>query len=89
MTWDRQLYFPSEGRWGIFRPKNRKALAGCEPANLGTKGQHAASRPPKPLAQSMVIIISILFPNCACPNSSGRHENHNLKEQATFFRDIM
>ena len=35
--------------WGFFRPKNPKALAGCEPANLGTKGQHATSRPPKPL----------------------------------------
>ena len=25
------------------------ASAGFEPANLGTKGQHATSRPPKPL----------------------------------------
>jgi len=30
--------------WGFFRPKNPKALAGFEPANLGTKGQHATSR---------------------------------------------
>ena len=30
-----------------FCPKNPMALAGCEPANLGTKGQHATSRPPK------------------------------------------
>jgi len=39
--WDRRLYFPSEGRRAkdFFR----------EPANLGTKGQHATSRPPKPL----------------------------------------
>jgi len=35
--------------WGFFRPKNPTASAGCEPANLGTKGQHATSRPPKPL----------------------------------------
>jgi hypothetical protein len=43
--WDRRLYFPSEGRRAedFFRP------AECEPANLGTKGQHATSRPPKPL----------------------------------------
>ena len=27
-------------------------MAGCEPANLGTKGQHATSRPPKPLTAS-------------------------------------
>ena len=35
--------------WGFFRSKNPTASAGCEPANLGTKGQHATSRPPKPL----------------------------------------
>ena len=35
--------------WGIFRPKNPTASAGVEPANLGTKGQHATWRPPKPI----------------------------------------
>jgi hypothetical protein len=35
----------SEGR----RTKNPTTSAGFEPANLGTKGQHATSRPPKPL----------------------------------------
>ena len=35
--------------WGFFRPKNPTASAGFEPANLGTKGQHATPRPPKPL----------------------------------------
>jgi len=43
---------PSEGRRAedfFFRPKNPTDLAGCEPANLGTKGQHATSRPSKPL----------------------------------------
>ena len=29
--------------------KNPTALTGFEPANLGTKGQHATSRPPMPL----------------------------------------
>ena len=28
--------------------KNSKASTGFEPSNLGTKGQHATSRPPKP-----------------------------------------
>jgi hypothetical protein len=43
--------FPSEGRRAedFFALKNPTALAGFEPANLGTKGQHAISRPPKPL----------------------------------------
>jgi hypothetical protein len=34
--------------WGFFHPKNPTALAECKPANLGTKDQHATSRPPKP-----------------------------------------
>ena len=36
--------------WGFFSPlKNPTASAGFEPANLGTKGQHATPRPPKPV----------------------------------------
>ena len=51
-TWDKRLYFPSEGRRAenFFALKNPTASAGFEPANLGTKGQHATSRPPKPLS---------------------------------------
>jgi len=42
---------PKEGVLRIFfRSKNPTASAGCQPANLGTKGQHAISRPPKPLS---------------------------------------
>ena len=50
-TWDRRLYFPSEGRSAedFFTLKNLTASVGFEPANLGNKGQHATSRPPKPL----------------------------------------
>jgi hypothetical protein len=50
MTWDRRLYFPSKGRRAedFFALKNPTASAGFEPANLGTKGQHATPRPPKP-----------------------------------------
>ena len=33
---------------GFFRPKNPTASAGFEPANLGTKVQHATPTPPKP-----------------------------------------
>jgi len=44
---------PKEGVLRIFfRPKNPTALAGCEPANLDTKRQHANPRPPKPLIQT-------------------------------------
>ena len=50
-TWDRRLYFPSEGRRAedFFRPKNPTDSAGFEPANFGTKGHHATPRPHKPL----------------------------------------
>jgi len=40
---------PKEGMLRIFFAlKIRRLSAGCEPANLGTKGQHATSRPSKP-----------------------------------------
>ena len=41
--------------WGFFRPKNPTASAGFEPANLGTKGQHATPRQPKPLVDIIVL----------------------------------
>ena len=41
---------PKEGVLRIFFAlKNPTASAGFEPANLGTKGQHATSRPPTAL----------------------------------------
>ena len=51
-TWDRRLTLPSEGRRSddFFALKNPTASAGFEPTNLGTKDQHATSRPPKPLS---------------------------------------
>jgi hypothetical protein len=44
--------------WGIFRPKNPVVSAGWEHVNLGTKEQHAASRPPKPLSLGYDLILS-------------------------------
>jgi hypothetical protein len=54
-TWDQWLYFPSEGRRAenFFALKNPAASAGFEPVNLGTKGQHATPRPPKPLTHCL------------------------------------
>ena len=61
-TWDKRLYFPSEGRRAedLIALKNPTASAGFEPANLDTKGQHATSRPPKPLLAVMVGLSSCL-----------------------------
>ena len=53
-TWDRGIYFSSEGRRAedFFALKNPTASAGFEPASLGTKGQHATPRPPKPILRN-------------------------------------
>jgi hypothetical protein len=53
------IYFPSEGRCAedFLSPfKNPKVLAGFEPANLGIRGQHATSAPPKPLLWFMLLL---------------------------------
>ena len=48
---------PKEGVLRIFFAlKNPMASVGFEPANLGTKGQHATSRPQKPLINSLIFV---------------------------------
>ena len=61
-TWDRRLYFPSEGRRAedFFALKNPTASAGFEPANLGTKGQHATSRPPLDSQIKFILIFTYI-----------------------------
>ena len=51
---------PKEGVLRIFfaLKKNPTASAGFEPANLGNKGQHATTRPPKLLLEKQSIIIA-------------------------------
>ena len=48
---------PFEGRRAedFFALKNPTASAGFEPVNLGTKGQHATSRPLKPLSKPLIV----------------------------------
>ena len=62
-TWDKWLYFPSEGRRAedFFALKNPIATAGFEPANLGAKGQHATSRPPKLLKFTINLCFNIPY----------------------------
>ena len=44
---------------GILSPfKNPTSSAGFEPANLGIRGQHATSAPPKPLYLPLVSVVS-------------------------------
>ena len=60
---------PKEGVLRIFfAPKNPTVSAGFEPANLGTKGQHATPRPPKPLNPRHLSFISF-------NTNSYRHSN--------------
>ena len=65
-TWGRRLYFPSEGRGAedFFTLKNPTVSTGFKPANLGTKDQHATSRPPKPICVYTYIYIHIYV--CIC-----------------------
>ena len=76
-TWDRRHYFPSEGRRAedLFALKNPTASAGFEPANLGTKGQHATSRPPTPLVRPPLphLFIIHLSPSLLNNNSKITH----------------
>ena len=48
------LPFRRKACWGFFRPS-----AGFEPANLGTKGQHATPKPPKPLIHTLYILFPV------------------------------
>jgi hypothetical protein len=61
-TWDLRLYYPSEGRRAedFFARKIPTVSAGCETAILGTKGQHATSRPPKPLTVKVKPVFKVL-----------------------------
>ena len=53
---------PKEGVLRIFFVlKNPTASAGFEPANVGTKGQYATSRPAKPFFFSLLLLLSIHF----------------------------
>ena len=63
MTWDKRLYFLSEGRRAedFFALKNPTASVGFEPANLGTKSQHATSTPPKPQFTTLETNVSGLY----------------------------
>ena len=58
-TWDRRLYFPSEGRRAedFFALKNPTHSAGFGRVNLGTEGQHATPGPQKPLFTVYCIVI--------------------------------
>ena len=48
---NRQISMPPEVLRILITLKNPMVSAGFEPANLGTKGQHATSRPPKLLGK--------------------------------------
>ena len=57
------VLLPSEGRRAedFFALKNQKASVRFELANLGTKGQHATCRPPKP--PSYTSTLPLYFPS--------------------------
>ena len=97
---------PKEGVLRIFFAlKNPTASAGFEPVNLGTKGQHVTSRPPKPLLpgfkpiiiqfiyiQYLNIVLGHLLPN-PCPFTSyfnfHSHSNINLKHRRKITKEVV
>ena len=81
-TWDRRLYLPSEGRRAedFFALKNPTASAGFEPANMGTKGQHATSRPPKLLLGNL-LKKQVTYPLYHGPPSRSNRLQHILNAQ--------
>ena len=81
MTWDRRLYFPSEGRRAedfFFALKNPTASGGFEPANLGTKGYHATSRPSKPFIAMFV---------CDCCVSQSSQSTNSWRHTCIIYTD--
>ena len=74
-TWDRRLCFPSEGRRAedFFALKNPTASVGFEPANLGTKGQHATSRPQRPIKPSGYYMYHLIYHSEILPLSHTVH----------------
>jgi len=71
--------------WGFFHPKNPTASAGFEPANLGSKGQHATPRPTKPVHIYMYIYIYIhIYIYCALVGL----ENKMIKTHGTHIKYI-
>ena len=54
------LPFRWKACWGFLSPcKNPMASAGFEPTNLGIRGQHATSAPPKPLCGRVNIQVMV------------------------------
>ena len=88
-TWDRRLYFPSEGRRAedFFALKNPTASVGFEPANLDTKGQHATSRPPKPLSvcyfTAYLCVDSLWFKHLITQHSPSRSMDTKTRSYLT------
>ena len=68
-TWNKRVYLPSEGRRTeeFFSLKNATSSAGFETANLGTKGQHGTSRPPKSHMHVLLCVTFIFLLNWKVP----------------------
>jgi hypothetical protein len=65
-------FLPKEGVMRIFLAlKNPTTSAGFEPANLGFKGQHTTSRPPKTLTLTVTKFQKVVALNGSEKNSFG------------------
>ena len=72
---DPQLKIPTRGlvlRMFTFR-KNPSTLAGFEPANLGSRGEHVTPRPSRPISYYTIVFVSflvLLFFNTHCNSAA-------------------
>ena len=76
-TWDRRLYFPSEGRRAedFFARKIRRLRPGLNPRTRVPKASTLSSRPPKPLSKSLV---SLFTQNVGRDSSVGRATRYGM-----------
>jgi hypothetical protein len=62
-TWDRRLYFPSEGKRAkdFFALRFRRLRPGVNPRTWGTKGQNTTSRPSRPLVFDVATTFAKIY----------------------------
>ena len=78
-TWDRRLYFPSEGRRAenFFARKIRRLRSGLNTRIRVPKASTLTSRPPKPLKVTVITVIVINNGNNNNSNNSNSNNNNS------------
>jgi hypothetical protein len=80
-TWDRRLYFPSDGRHaeGFFARKIQRLRLGLNPRTWVPEASMLTARPPKLLLCIILLVLPLLFSRCVQFWYSIRNTNENVK----------